>query len=233
MVDGRLKDGEYFVCLIKADYQEVFNVDKDTMQVLSDVFLSPAKDFYKVGFFVQNRANNKFTPYMYDDQFSIYKDDLTIYFYDRFLGLSTDDNNKLKTKNLFLDIKDFIETNVNDMNDASGLKAAMRSYFRENSEGHVSVEEFSDRYLHGTALEEEFKKQYGDKYPRAVVLDTTLLSNMQLLTQRTTLSDKITILTKEGVTVRVLDKETAAKVIPTVKSGSKTQIVVFETAEEA
>ena len=176
---------------------------------------------------------NSFKPYMYDDQFSIYKDDLTIYFYDRFLGLSTDENNKLKTKNLFLDIKDFIENNVDDMTDAVGLKTAMRAYFRENTEGHVSVEEFSDRYLHGTTLENEFKKQYADKYPRAIVLDTTLLSNMQLLTQRTTLSDKITILTKEGVIMKVLDDETVGKIVPTIKTGKNPKVVVFETTEEA
>lgn len=232
VVDGKMKSGDYYICIIKADYQEVFNVNKNTMQVLNDVFLSPAKDFYKVGFFVQNKTKKSFEPYMYDDQFSIYKDDLTLYFYDKFLGLSTDENNKLKTKNLFLDIKDFIETNVEDMTDASGLKAAMRAYFRENTEGHVSVEEFSDRYLKNTDLEKEFKKQYGDKYPRAIVLDTTLLSNMQLLTQRTTLGDKITILTKEGVTVKVLDNNTVASIIPTIKTGSRTQIVVFETTEE-
>lgn len=232
VVDGKLKDGEYFVCIIKADYQEVFNVHENSMQVLNDVFLSPAKDFYKVGFFVQNTTNKSFKPYMYDDQFSIYKDDLTLYFYDRFLGLSTDENNKLKTKNLFLDIKDFIENNVDDMTDAGGLKRAMRAYFRENTEGHVSVEEFSDRFLHGTTLEAEFKKQYLDKYPRAIVLDTTLLSNMQLLTQRTTLSDKITILTKEGVTMKVLDNETVGKIIPTINTGTNTKVVLFETAEE-
>ena len=233
VVDGKMKDGDYFICIIKADYQEVFNVHENSMQVLNDVFLSPAKDFYKVGFFVQNKASKHFKPYMYDDQFSIYKDDLTLYFYDKFLGLSTDDNTKLKTKNLFLDIKDFIENNVVDMNDACGLKQAMRTYFRENTEGYVSVNEFSDRYLKKTKLEAEFKKQFDDKYPRAIVLDTTLLSNMQLLTQRTTLGDKITILTKEGVTLKVLDDETVGKIIPTINTGKKQTVVVFETAEEA
>jgi hypothetical protein len=75
--------------------------------------------------------------------------------------------------------------------------------------------------------------QLGTKYPRAIVLDTTLLSSNQLLTQRTTLSDKITILTKEGVTLKVLDIEDAGKIIPTIQTGANTKVVVFETAEEA
>lgn len=233
VVDGKLKDGEYYVCIIKADYQEVFNVNKDKMHVLNDVFLSPAKDFYKVGLFVQNLDNKGFSPYMYDDQFSIYKEDLTLYFYDRFLGLSTDENNKLKTKNLFQDIKQFIEIHVDDMNDANGLKGAMRTYFRENTQGHVSVDEFSERYLHGTTLETDFNKEFKNKYPRAIVLDTTLLSDRQLLTQRTTLGDKITILTKEGVTVKVLNNEELGRISPTIKTGSNTRVVVFETVEEA
>lgn len=233
VVDGKMKDGAYFICIIKADYQEVFNVHDNSMQLLSDVFLSPAKDFYKVGLFVQDSSKSYYKPYMYDDQFSIYKDDLTLYFYDKFLGLSTDENNKLQTKNLFVDIKSFVESNVDDMNDSQGLKQALRAYFRENTEGHVSVEEFSDRFLQGTVIETDFKKQLGAKYPRAVVLDTTLLSSSQLLTQRTTLSDKITILTKEGVTVKVLDIEEAGKIIPTIRTGANAKIVVFETDEEA
>lgn len=232
VVDGKLKSGKYFICIIKADYQEVFNVHENLMKVLNDVFLSPVKDFYKVGFFVQDK-NNGYVPYMYDDQFSIYKEDLTLYFYDRFLGLSTDENNRIKTKNMFLDIKDFIENNVDNLADMNGLKAAMRSYFRDNTEGHVSVAEFSDRYLRNTTLEDDFKKQYGDKYPRAIVLDTTLLSPMQLQTQRTILSDKITILTKEGVTMKELDQETIKKINPSVNSGTAVRAILFETAEEA
>jgi hypothetical protein len=232
VADGKMKGGEYFICIIKADYQEVFNVRENSMHVLSDVFLSPAKDFYKVGFFMQDKVKNSFKPYMYDDQFSIYKDDLTLYFYDKFLGLSTDENNKLNTKNLYMDIIDFINVNVDFCDDNRGLIKAAQSYFRENTEGHVSVAGFSDRYLKNTKLETPFKKQYGEKYPRAIVLDTTLLTTERLMTQRTTLGDKITIITKEGVKMTLIDEENISKIIPTIKSGKNTKIVVFETTEE-
>lgn len=232
VTDGKMKGGEYFICIIKADYQEVFNVHEDSIRVLKEVFLSPAKDFYKVGLFVQDKAKNVFMPYMYDDQFSIYKDDLTLYFYDKFLGLSTDENNKLNTKNLFMDIVGFINNNVDYNDDNRGLIKAAQSYFRENTEGHVSVAEFSDRYLKNTKLETPFKKQYGEKYPRAIVLDTTLLTNERLMTQRTTLGDKITIITKEGVKMTLLNEENIAKIVPTIKSGKNIKVVVFETTEE-
>ena len=231
VVDGKMKGGEYFICIIKADYQEVFNVHENSMHVLNNVFLSPAKDFYKVGFFLEDKVKNSFKPYMYDDQFSIYKDDLTLYFYDKFLGLSTDENNKLNTKNLFMDIIDFINNNVDYSDDNRGLIKAAQSYFRENTEGHVSVADFSDRYLKNTILETPFKKQYGEKYPRAIVLDITLLSNERLMTQRTTLGDKITIITKEGVKMTLLDDDNITKIVPTIKSGKNTKVVVFETEE--
>lgn len=232
VADGKMKGGEYFICIIKADYQEVFNVHENSMHVLNDVFLSPAKDFYKVGFFVQDKAKKSFTPYMYDDQFSIYKDDLTLYFYDKFLGLSTDESNKLKTKNLYMDIIKFINENVDYSEDSRGLIKAAQSYFRENTEGRVSVEEFSERFLNKTKLGTPFKKQYGEKYPRAIVLDTTLLSNERLMTQRTTLGDKITIITKEGVKMTLLDEKDIAQIVPTIKSGKNPKIVMFETTEE-
>lgn len=232
VVDGKMKGGEYFICIIKADYQEVFNVHENSMHVLNDVFLSPAKDFYKVGVFVQDKAKNCFTPYMYDDQFSIYKDDLTLYFYDKFLGLSTDESNKLKTKNLYMDIIKFIKENVDYNEDSRGLIKAAQSYFRENTEGRVSAEEFCERFLHNTRFEAPFKKQFGDKYPRAIVLDITLLSKERLMTQRTTLGDKITIITRDGVKMTLLDKENMAKIVPTIKSGKNTKVVIFETTEE-
>ncbi len=232
VTDGRLNGGEYFICIIKADYQEVFNVHENSMHVLNDVFLSPAKDFYKVGFFVQDKEKMSFKPYMYDDQFSIYKDDLTLYFYDRFLGLSTDESNKLKTKNLYMDIIKFIDENVDYSGDHRGLIKAAQSYFRENTEGRVSAEEFCERFLHNTILETPFKKQYCEKYPRAIVLDTTLLSNERLMTQRTTLGGKITIITRDGVKMTLLSEENMDKIVPTIKSGKNTKVVIFETTEE-
>ena len=131
-----------------------------------------------------------------------------------------------------LTLLSFINENVDYSDDNRGLIKAAQSYFRENTEGHVSVAEFSDRYLKNTKLEEPFKKQYGGKYPRAIVLDTILLTTDRLMTQRTTLGDKITIITKGGVKMTLLNEENIAKIVPTIKSGKNTKVVVFETTEE-
>jgi hypothetical protein len=40
---------------------------------------------------------------MYDDQFSPQKKDLTEYFYGKFLGLTTDRNDRILSKNFYLD----------------------------------------------------------------------------------------------------------------------------------
>ena len=94
--DGTLQTGQQFLCVIKADYQEVFNIQGNTLVVINNVFLSPARDFYKIGMFIYNGGD--ITPFVYDDQFSAVKIDLTQYFYDTFLGLKTSDNDILLSK---------------------------------------------------------------------------------------------------------------------------------------
>ena len=93
--------------------QKVFSITGINLNVVKDVFLSPAKDFYKVAVFINK--NDDFTPFMFDDQFSMQKKDLTEYFYGRFLGLTTDKNDDIKSKNFFKDTKAFIEKNVDNI----------------------------------------------------------------------------------------------------------------------
>lgn len=62
--DGVLSNRQRFICIIKADYQEVFNIQGNTLTVISNVFLSPAREFYKIGLFVYHEDGN-ITPYVY------------------------------------------------------------------------------------------------------------------------------------------------------------------------
>lgn len=82
--NGVTSTNKFFFFVIKAELQEVFNVHNNELTLIKDVFLSPAKDFYKIGFFLE--SGSSFIPFMYDDQFSLQKKDLTEYFYGTFLG---------------------------------------------------------------------------------------------------------------------------------------------------
>lgn len=171
---GITKKGNDFFFIVKAELQEVFTITGDNLELIKNVFLSPAKDFYKVAFFI--RLSSVFVPYMYDDQFSMQKRDLTEYFYGQFLGLSTDKNDSLRSKNFFEDTKIFVESNVQNVKDRIGLLKALRVMFREETSGLISGKEFSEKYLEGQ-LKTKYEKIINDKYPQAFTRNLSLIEN--------------------------------------------------------
>lgn len=170
--EGQTKDKHEFFFIIKAELQEVFNIEKNTLKLIKDVFLSPAKDFYKVGFFI--RSGRKFIPFMYDDQFTMQRHDLTEYFYSSFLGLTTDKNDALKSKNFYYDTKAFIEMEVDNLQDRIGLFQTLRVYFRENVSGTISLKEFADLYFEGP-LKTKYLVQFEKKYPQSFTRQLDLI----------------------------------------------------------
>lgn len=171
--EGKTDKGVYFFFVIKAELQEAFNINSGKLTLLKDVFLSPAKDFYKVGFFV--RSGKTFIPFMYDDQFSMQKKDLTEYFYSQFLGLTTDENDKLKSKNFYEDTLYFIEQNVDNLEDKLGLTKALKVLYREDASGIISAKDFSDRYLEGKLKTLYEKKIVSEKYPISFTKNNALV----------------------------------------------------------
>lgn len=172
--DGITKNNENFFFVIKAELQEVFNISGNKLKLIKNVFLSPAKDFFKIGMFIKQGKN--YLPFMYDDQFSMQKKDLTEYFYGQFMGLTTDRNDKLKSKNYFTDTKDFIEDNISNAKDRLGLLKALTVLYREDATGIVSPRDFSEKYFEGK-LKAEYDKIIDTKYPLSFTKDTSLIEN--------------------------------------------------------
>ena len=173
--NGTTHDNKFFFFVIKAELQEVFNITNGELNLIKDVFLSPAKDFYKIGFFIEQ--GKAFLPFMYDDQFSLQKKDLTEYFYGTFLGLTTDRNDKLKAKNFFEDTKSFIDMNVDNLKDKRGLFGALQTLYREDASGLISAKDFSERYLEGELKAKYDQKIVQEKYPLSFTKDTSLIQD--------------------------------------------------------
>jgi hypothetical protein len=184
MGQGLTDKGIYFFFIIKAELQEAFNISSGKLNLLKDIFLSPAKDFYKIGFFIKNSTH--FLPFMFDDQFSLQKKDLTEYFYSHFLGLTTEKNDKLKSKNFYDDTTYFIEQNVTNLQDRIGLSNALKVLYRENTSGIISAKSFSEDHLEGKLKTEYDKKIVAEKYPTSFAKINTLIDKRLQL-------DRITI----------------------------------------
>ncbi|WPO84227.1 nucleoid-associated protein [Chryseobacterium sp. JJR-5R] len=182
IVEGNI-NSKHFVLVIKAELQEAFTMKESNNQKLielvNDLFLSPAKDFYKIGFIIEDRnqsrsPNDRHSCYMYDDNFSNGKKDLAEYFYNDFLGFTTSSNDKLITKNFKDDIFRFIESHVVSFDDKKGLKSALNTLYRENTTGVINPEDFAEDHFPENLLR-LFTSEISSKYPHSFTKDLTLV----------------------------------------------------------
>lgn len=214
--------------------QEVFSIEKNRMKVIQDVFLSPAKDFYKIGFFVFDVDKHIFVPYMYDDQFNTQKQDLTEYFYSYFLGLTTERNAKLKTKNFFEDTLSFIKENVNEARDSIGLQKALTVYMREVNRGYISPNEFCDLFLgdYPNNLHLQYNKYIADHgYIMSFMKDLSLLSESKTDIQRINIGRNITLTAKGARDIRVLNTDDKEQVQALINDGMFQKVILLGMEE--
>lgn len=228
------KNKLFFV--VKAELQEVFNIQENKLNLIKNVFLSPAKDFYKVGFFIEQGKN--FVPYMFDDQFTMQKKDLTEYFYSQFLGLTTDKNDILRSKNFFSETKLFIDNNVDNIKDKLGLQKALTVLFREDVNGTISLKQFADNHMEGQ-LKKDYLEQLLPKYPRAFTKRTDLIDKRVDLDRVTIpLSYTLTLIgnKSEMENIEVFDRinnKIQESINVQINSGNVRKIVVLKEATES
>lgn len=184
ILDGLITN-KHFVLVIKAELQEAFTIkeinNQKLVELVNDLFLSPAKDFYKIGFIIEDHnhltpPNDLYSCFMYDDNFSAGKRDLAEYFYSNFLGFDTDRNDKLITKNFREDVFRFIETNVESFDDKRGLKSAVNTLYREDTTGIINPQEFAESYLPENLLR-LFGSEVGSNYPNSFTKDLALVDH--------------------------------------------------------
>jgi len=181
--DGKLLQ-KHVVLVIKAEIQEAFTIkeldNQKLVELMNDLFLSPAKDFYKIGYVIEDTndselfPNSSYSCYMYDDNFSNGKRDLAEYFYHDFLGFTTSKNDKLITKNFYSDIYNFIDNNVSLFDDRKGLKNALNTLYRENTAGVINPQEFAESHFPNELLR-VFGSEISSKYPHSFTKDLTLI----------------------------------------------------------
>lgn len=184
VLDGHILS-KHFVLVIKAELQEAFTIkeinNQKLIELVNDLFLSPAKDFYKIGFMIEERnnatqPNDNHSCYMYDDNFSTGKRDLAEYFYKTFLGFETNKNDKLITKNFRDDVFKFIETNVVSFDDKRGLKNAVNTLYREDTTGVINPQHFAEANFPDDLLR-IFGSEVGSNYPNSFTKDLSLVEN--------------------------------------------------------
>lgn len=233
--EGYTFSDQHFFFIIKAELQEVFSIEGNTLQLVKDVFLSPAKDFYKIGFFIDGMS--EYVPFMYDDQFSLQKKDLTEYFYGKFMGLTTDKNDSLKSKNFYEDAKTFIQDNIPNSKDQVGLIKALTTIYREDTSGILSPKKFSEDYLEGH-LKDKFDKLVEEKYPHPFTKDVTLIDkrlNLQRISIPLSYSLSLVGDTESLEQVNIYDtsEQSIESIIPEINSGITRKVITINAKVNA
>lgn len=235
--EGNTFDGQEFFFVIKAELQEVFQIENNSLQLIKDVFLSPAKELHKIGFFIRRPGSN-FTPFMYDDQFSPQKKDLTEYFYGKFMGLTTDLNDALRSKNFHQQTKEFISSNIQNVADKIGLLGALNTLYREETSGLIDPKGFVESYFEG-GLKNKFELDILPDFPHSFTKDTTLLDrslNLDRVSIPLTYSVKLVGSVSSLADVSIIEEEEIddemLNSIPVINNRRVRKIVVVSSFEE-
>lgn len=187
VLDGTIKS-KYFLMVIKAELQDAFqfNSSKHEVNLVENLFLSPANDFYKIGVIIEDSnsqslgVNKIFSCFMYDNQYTNSKNDLTAYFYSDFLGFTTSQNDELKSKSFVHSMTDWIDNNITDSTDNLSMHRTLKSYIRDDSRKIIDAKSFKKIYI-----EENFPDLI-DKYDTEILKEfpTTFTKNTKGLDRK-------------------------------------------------
>lgn len=180
------------VIVIKAELQQALIINGKAIELIKELFLSPAKEFFKIGVLIHRDSKKlgkkAFDSYVYDDNFTAQKNDLATYFYRDFLGFSTHENDKLRTNNFIKEFSDFVEENVKDFDSRRHIKTKIKADYRESSVDIVDPASYTE-YFEKDGLVTKYHTKVLSKFPRSFSKDLSLVdaalqkSSLQITTQ--------------------------------------------------
>lgn len=235
ILDCESADKKSVYVVIKAELQKVISKNKtegkSSLQVLSDVFLSPASKLFKIGILIERddskvEPNEKFDCFLYDEQF---RNDGTPaeYFYSYFLGFSIGNNAKIQSKKFFDQTTDFIKRNISKTDEKAELLKALNLLFSLNQESTIKPSEFSKMYFKSEDVRDSYLEDVVRNLPSVIIKDKTLIES-QLSKKKISFSNNINIIGPNNSfdeNVRLIKNEKQLKELSTEKHYT---IVVIE-----
>jgi len=174
-------DSHESIIIIKAELQEALTLNGSAVELIKELFLSPAKEFYKIGILIhknkRSKQPNAFDCYVYDDNFNPRKEDIAEYFYKDFLGFSTSENDKLRTNNFLKDFLTFVDENVSEFESRRNLKVRIKADYRESASNIIDPSSYREFFETDTNSAERFENQVLSKYPQSFSKDLSLVDH--------------------------------------------------------
>ena len=241
VVDAEI-DKKPAVIVVKAELQEALTLNGSTVEIMKELFLSPAKDFYKIGILIHDKVTNSnhnaYRSFVYDDQFTAQKDDLAVYFYKDFLGFTTSENDKLLTKNFLADFTGFIDNNVNDHETRKNIKVRIKADYRESSNDVLDPSSYIEFFPKQNPLHEKFQKQIIEKYNQSFTKDLTLVDgslqkgSLHLVTGARVVGDSDVLDSRIEIVDDLGDPAKREKLKATIDSGNISKVVTVASLPE-
>lgn len=178
VIDAKVDDFDT-VIIVKAELQEALTIVNSTVELIKDLFLSPGKEFYKLGFLIKVASTGvvkaDYESYVYDDQFTPAKEDLALYFYSDLLGFSTSENDKLHSNNFFTAVQEFANKNIDEFDHKKNIKSKLISDFESSFDQVVDPKSYSEFFEEGTPIREKFEKEVLGKFSKSFTKDLSLM----------------------------------------------------------
>ncbi|WP_330925251.1 nucleoid-associated protein [Candidatus Sororendozoicomonas aggregata] len=189
--------------IIKAERQEGFKQEKNTMEYLENLLLTPQTKLYKVGVFVELADGASRADDVDVGQFSVFIFDRNMiggderraakYFYDDFLGLRTPYKAEHQTREFFELTTKFIDESELDQRQKFDLHNALYTYLKTDQSNVVEVSGFAKHYLQAGTRDDYERYMRKEGFSNSAVLKDTSLLGKKLKIRRMQFSSDVTV----------------------------------------
>lgn len=218
------------IIVVKAEKSDAFSMTGTDLQLVKDIFLSSDKTLYKIGLSIhknsKNQAPSNYRFFVYDDAFSPSKEDLAYYFYNSFLGFSTEKNSKLLTNKLHRKLMAFINKHIGYGDKYEVIRSIDRA-FLDPKRKNLNSKDFISFFPH--ELESIYIEDVVNDFPNSFIKDNSIATNIE--TKRIELSENTSLLLKNApdgvITGKTSNDEDLKKLKATLDSGSKDYTYAF------
>jgi|GEM_PF-911256 len=203
LVIDAVVSGYKSLIIVKAEKSSAFSMKESAVELVKDIFLSSDKTLYKIGLLVHKDDKNitakSYSAYVYDDAFSPSKDNLALYFYEKFLGFSAEKNGALNTNKLYNELKDFNNKIVENLSDRNDIFRNIDRILNDKRKVTLHAEDFKLLFPIDSHL--AFEHFITTNFPLAIVKDLTLLGDFQ--TKRIPLTANADLIAKNGISGKI------------------------------
>ena len=186
-----------FVGVIKAEKQTGFRELGTSLQVLKDLFLTPASKLYKIGFFMRESTTSKPLPvgwraFVYDSLMTAAnRGGAAKYFFDLFLGCRIPVNSAYLTREFFENTREFIRDLPLKAEAKDDLLTSLYTYLKVDQRPSIQVNSFSTTYLPPDSQDDYRTFMKNKKFPLTAVPKDTAELKSQLRKRRITFPGSI------------------------------------------